>query len=50
MAIKVFVKELHLENEDLLHGKVQVHEILTNTYIMQDDFYKVKFMLIFSSN
>lgn len=41
IAMKVFVKKLQLDNEDLLLGKVEVRKIPTNTYVMQEDSHKV---------
>lgn len=41
MALKVFAKELQLDNEDLLLGKVEIREIPTNTYVMREDSHKV---------
>lgn len=41
MALKVFVKELQLDNEDLLQGKVEIRKIPTNTYVMREDSHKV---------
>lgn len=41
MAIKVFVKELQIDNEDLLQGKVEIRKIPTNTYVMREDSHKV---------
>jgi len=46
MAIKVFVKELQLDNEDLLQGKVEIRKIPTNTYVMREDSHKVSFGFI----
>lgn len=46
MAVKVFVKELQLDNEDLLLGKVEIREIPINTYVMREDSHKVIFMFI----
>lgn len=43
MALKVFVKELKLDNDDLLQGKVEIRKIPTNTYIMREDSHKVKY-------
>lgn len=43
MAVKVFVKELKLDNEDILQGKIEVRKIPTNTYVMREDSHKVKF-------
>lgn len=40
IAMKVFVKKLQLDNEDLLLGKVEVRKIPTNTYVMQEDSHK----------
>ncbi|VVC39827.1 Hypothetical protein CINCED_3A007107 [Cinara cedri] len=40
MALKVFVKELQLDNEDLLKGKIEVRKIPTNIYVMREDSYK----------
>ncbi|XP_025406389.1 neuropathy target esterase sws [Sipha flava] len=37
MAIKVFVKELQLDNENLLQGKVEIRKIPSNTYVMRED-------------
>jgi len=39
--MKIFVKKLQLDNEDLLLGKVEVRKIPTNTYVMQEDSHKV---------
>lgn len=41
IAMKVFVKELKLDNEDLLLGKVEIRKISINTYVMQEDSHKV---------
>lgn len=41
MAIKVFVEELQLDNEDLLLGKVEIRKIPSNTYVMREDSHKV---------
>lgn len=41
IAMKVFVKKLQLDNEDLLLGKVEIRRIPTNTYVMQEDSHKV---------
>lgn len=41
MALKVFVKELELDNEDLLQGKIEIRKIPTNTYVMREDSHKV---------
>lgn len=46
-AMKIFVQELQLDNEDLLQGKVDVRKIPTNTYVMREDSHKVIFILIF---
>ncbi|KAL4141643.1 hypothetical protein QTP88_004247 [Uroleucon formosanum] len=40
IAMKVFVKKLQLDNEDLLLGKVEIRRIPTNTYVMQEDSHK----------
>ncbi|XP_026806456.1 neuropathy target esterase sws isoform X3 [Rhopalosiphum maidis] len=40
IAIKVFVKKLQLDNEDLLLGKVEIRKIPTNTFVMQEDSHK----------
>lgn len=46
MAVKVFVKELKLDSEDILQGKIEVRKIPTNTYVMREDSHKVKFIII----
>lgn len=46
MALKVFIKELQLDNEDLLQGKVEIRKILSNTYVMREDSHKVRFILL----
>lgn len=46
IAIKVFVKELQIDNEDLLQGKVEIRKIPTNTYVMREDSHKVRSMFI----
>lgn len=43
MALKVFAKELKLDNDDLLQGKVEIRKIPTNTYIMREDSHKVSY-------
>lgn len=43
MALKVFVKELKLDNDDLLQGKVEIRKIPINTYIMREDSHKVSY-------
>jgi len=48
MAIKVFVNELQIDNEDLLKGKVEIRQIPTNTYVMQEDSHNVRFIFIVS--
>ena len=40
-AIEAFVKDLGLENEELLKDKVEVREIPANTYLMQEESHKV---------
>lgn len=42
LARKILVKELKLDNEDLLQGKVEIHKIPTNTYVMQEDSHNVR--------
>lgn len=46
MAIEIFVKELQIDNEDLLQGKVEIRKIPTNTYVMREDSHKVRIILI----
>jgi hypothetical protein len=46
MAIKVFVKELQLDNENLLQGKVEIRKIPSNTYVMREDSHQVSFIFI----
>lgn len=41
IALKVFVKELQLDNEDILQGKIEIRKIPTNTYVMREDSHKV---------
>lgn len=49
MALKVFVKELQLDNEDLLQGKIEVRKIPTNMYVMHEDSHEVRLMFIIYS-
>lgn len=44
VAIKVFVKELQLDNENVLQGKVEIRKIPSNTYVMREDSHKVGFI------
>lgn len=45
MAIQIFVKELQLDNEDLLQEKVEIRKIPMNTYVMREDSHKVTYIM-----
>ena len=40
-AVEAFVKDLGLENDELLKDKVEVREIPASTYLMQEESHKV---------
>lgn len=41
LAIAAFVRELNLENEEILEGKVDIKEVPAGTYLMKQDSHKV---------
>lgn len=49
-AVDAFVKELGLENDSLLKDKVEIREVPSGTYLMQEESHKVIISLNFFSN
>lgn len=41
LAVAAFVRELNLENGDILEGQVEVKEIYAGSYLMRQDSHKV---------
>ncbi len=44
-AVDAFVKELALENDLLLKGKVEIREVPAGTYLMQEESHKVTYFV-----
>lgn len=46
IASEAFVKELGLENDNLVRGNVQVRDLPAGTYIMKEESHKVNYYMI----
>lgn len=45
-ATEAFVKELGLENDSLLKNKIEIREVPSGTYLMQEESHKVNFLTV----